>query len=130
MAVPRPTRSFDSVSSISIRNLAKRRREIPLFLILTGGQIVRQKNVASCLGPQLSSPRCPANSDYQRLLDATIEHVSELKAQGIRSLPVSPDTLQALAGKIACGTARAKAPASIVPGATPPAPDPRQSGDG
>ena len=38
------------------------------------------------------------NSDYLRLLDATIEHVSELKAQGARYLPVTPATLQSLAG--------------------------------
>ena len=70
------------------------------------------------------------NSDYQRLLDATLEHVGELKAQGVRHLPVSPATLQSLAGKLPPRQSPAKGPASTIPNSPPPATDPRHQAMG
>jgi uracil-DNA glycosylase len=50
---------------------------------------------------------------YEQLLDATIQHLEILKAGGVRHIPVSPETLRALAqpaatGTPASGTARAE----------------------
>src|SRR5205809_2967693 len=39
----------------------------------------------------------PMSLNYQQLLDATIQHLEELKAQGVKSLSLSPETLAALA---------------------------------
>jgi len=39
----------------------------------------------------------PMPNAYEQLLDATIEHLEDLKAQGVRFVPVSSETLQALA---------------------------------
>ncbi|RME96228.1 MAG: uracil-DNA glycosylase, partial [Verrucomicrobia bacterium] len=35
-------------------------------------------------------------SDFDRLLDATIQHLRELQARGVRHVPVAPETLAAL----------------------------------
>src|SRR5438309_1328479 len=39
----------------------------------------------------------PMPTAYERLLDATIQHLEELKARGVRHVPVSPETINALA---------------------------------
>ena len=35
--------------------------------------------------------------DYGQLLDATIQHLEDLKSRGVRNVAVSPETLRALA---------------------------------
>jgi DNA polymerase len=37
------------------------------------------------------------NSSYNQLLDATIQHLEDMKARGVRHVPVAPETLRALA---------------------------------
>jgi uracil-DNA glycosylase family 4 len=37
-------------------------------------------------------------SAYERVLDATLQHLEALKARGVKFVPVSPETLRALAG--------------------------------
>lgn len=37
------------------------------------------------------------SDDYRQLLDATIQHLEELKSRGVRHVPVAPETLRALA---------------------------------
>ncbi|HUA37206.1 MAG TPA: uracil-DNA glycosylase [Candidatus Sulfopaludibacter sp.] len=37
------------------------------------------------------------SSSYHQLLDATIQHLEDLKARGVRHVPVAPETLRALA---------------------------------
>lgn len=44
-------------------------------------------------------------SAYDQLLDATILHLEELKSRGVKSVPVSSETLQALAQPVAKATA-------------------------
>src|SRR5258708_16433197 len=39
---------------------------------------------------------CAMSVAYYQLLDATIQHLSELKARGVRFVPVSPETLAGL----------------------------------
>jgi DNA polymerase len=39
----------------------------------------------------------PMAGDYEQLLDATIQHLEELKSRGVRHVAVSPETLRALA---------------------------------
>jgi DNA polymerase len=41
---------------------------------------------------------------YEQLLDATIQHLEDLKSRGVRHIAVSPDTLRALAQPPATGT--------------------------
>lgn len=55
------------------------------------------------------------SDDYNQLLDSTIAHLESLKAQGVRFLAVSPETLNALSS----------APRSATPRMTAPAPEPR-----
>ncbi|MCX8092033.1 MAG: uracil-DNA glycosylase [Verrucomicrobiae bacterium] len=73
-------------------------------------------------------------SAYEQLLDATIQHLESLKARGVRHLPVSPETLRALAGEAApVNQAHAALPpkpvtvpdARPMPAATPTRPAPR-----
>ncbi len=42
---------------------------------------------------------------FDQLLDATITHLEDLKAQGVRHVPVSPDTLRALSQPLPAATA-------------------------
>src|SRR5258708_4644093 len=49
------------------------------------------------------------SEDYRQLLDATIRHLEELKERGTRFVPVSPDTLKALAGPRRAAGAKASA---------------------
>jgi DNA polymerase len=37
------------------------------------------------------------SDDYRQLLDATIQHLEDLKSRGVRHVPVAPETLRALA---------------------------------
>jgi DNA polymerase len=53
------------------------------------------------------------SSNYDQLLDATIRHLEDVKARGTRHVPVSPETLRALAQPVARVTAQpGLAPAS------------------
>jgi DNA polymerase len=42
--------------------------------------------------------------DYGQLLDATIQHLEDLKSRGVRNVDVAPETLRALAQPVATGT--------------------------
>jgi uracil-DNA glycosylase family 4 len=60
-------------------------------------------------------------STYHQLLDATIQHLEDLKSRGVRSVAVSPETLRALA-QSAAGKSQVtnfKSPASGAPASGP-----------
>ena len=60
-------------------------------------------------------------STYHQLLDATIQHLEDLKSRGVRSVAVSPETLRALA-QSAAGKSQVtnfKSPASEAPASGP-----------
>ena len=64
---------------------------------------------------------------YEQLLDATIQHLQDLKGQGVRFLPVAPETLAALksieaAPRVPMKTVAAPAPPTTSSVALPPAP--------
>jgi DNA polymerase len=46
----------------------------------------------------------PMAGDYEQLLDATIQHLEDLKSRGVRLVVVAPETLRALARPPAIGT--------------------------
>ena len=46
---------------------------------------------------------------YEQLLDATIQHLQDLKAQGVRFVPVSNETIALLAGSKSAGSSTSKA---------------------
>jgi len=56
-------------------------------------------------------------SPFHQLLDATIQYLEDLKARGVRFVPVAPEALAALSG-----TARPSGPPAVVPRPVPPAP--------
>ena len=58
---------------------------------------------------------------YQQLLDATIRHLEELKAGGVRHVAVAPETLVALARPASVSTASTVAPARPSAAGEPPA---------
>jgi DNA polymerase len=67
------------------------------------------------------------SAPYDELLDATIQHLQDLKAQGARFLPVAPETMAALKPIEASTRLRAKAGVAPVPQLRPaisPAPAP------
>jgi len=51
--------------------------------------------------------------DYEQLLDATIQHLKDLKTRGVNYLAVAPETLAALAKPAAPPTPRTVAPSAI-----------------
>jgi DNA polymerase len=57
------------------------------------------------------------SSTYDQLLDATIQHLEDLKSHGVRHVAVAPETLRALAQPLAGGsqTANFKSPAPGAP---------------
>jgi len=61
------------------------------------------------------------SSTYNQLLDATIQHLEDLKSRGVRHVAVSPETLRALAKSPAGGsqTANFKSPAPEAPASGP-----------
>ena len=70
----------------------------------------------SCIG--IAAARVPLmSSAYDQLLDAAIQHLQELKASGVRFVPVSPQTLAALKQPPRAAPVRSSAPA---PAAAPP----------
>lgn len=75
------------------------------------------------------------SSAYEQLLDATIAHLEALKARGVRSVLISAETLQALAGQRPRATgapptrtaARPAAPTSVATAPQPRRPEPSTS---
>jgi len=57
----------------------------------------------------------PMSSAYDQLLDATIQHLQELKACGLRFVPVSPQSLAALKQPPRAAPVRTSAPAAAPP---------------
>ena len=66
----------------------------------------------------------PMSSAYDQLLDATINHLEELKSKGARNVAVSAETLRALVLPATFATSRPAAVASAAPAVKPPAPRP------
>jgi len=71
------------------------------------------------------------SAPYEQLLDATIQHLQDLKGQGVRFLPVAPETLAALKSieaspRAPLRTVAAPAPPGPAPVALPPASTPVQ----
>ena len=67
------------------------------------------------------------SAPYEQLLDATIQHLEDLKGQGVRFLPVAPETLAALKSiqappRVPPKTAIVPAPTRPAAVATPPTP--------
>ena len=67
------------------------------------------------------------SAPYEQLLEATIQHLQDLKGQGVRFLPVAPETLAALKSieaspRAPVRTVVAPAPPRLAPVALPPAP--------
>src|ERR1043166_9399850 len=54
---------------------------------------------------------------FHELLDATIQHLEELKSRGVRFVPVSADTIAALGQTASLGPARRAAAAAAPPAA-------------
>jgi DNA polymerase len=59
------------------------------------------------------------SAPYEQLLDATIQHLEDLKGQGVRFLPVAPETLAALKAT----EASPRVPVRTVAAPAPPKPD-------
>jgi uracil-DNA glycosylase family 4 len=66
----------------------------------------------------------PMSSAYDQLLDATINHLEELKSKGARNVTVSAETLRALALPATFAASRPVAVVSAAPVAPKPAPRP------
>jgi DNA polymerase len=64
------------------------------------------------------------SSAYDQLLDATIQHLEGLKAQGVRFVPVSPETLRTLAQPAPANSQRAPAAQSPIANCQSPMPAP------
>jgi uracil-DNA glycosylase len=62
------------------------------------------------------------NDTYNRLLDATVQHLQELKARGVRFIPVAPESLKALSQVRAAVALPRRAP--VAPAPPPPKPAP------
>jgi len=105
---------FDSVSSFPSEIWRSGRREIPLFSDSDRWQIRPAKKCRVVSRSAIIITAMSGNSDYQRLLDATIEHVSELKAQGILLCRSVRTRCRRSHGKNCLRNSPAKAPASIV----------------
>jgi uracil-DNA glycosylase family 4 len=88
-------------------------------------QLASRKNATgkACAGKNFRAPRCCAvtmptmSSAYDQLLDATIQHLEELQARGVRHVAVAPETLRALSQPAA--PALLPAPAVEAPAAAP-----------
>jgi uracil-DNA glycosylase len=64
-------------------------------------------------------------ADYDQLLDATIQHLEDLKVRGIRHVAVAPETLRALSQPVKSPAAGFRTPAEPTPAPAPaPAPLP------
>jgi uracil-DNA glycosylase family 4 len=66
------------------------------------------------------------SAPYEQLLDATIQHLQDLKGQGVRFLPVAPETLAGFKSvdtslRVPPRTVAAPAPPRLAPAALPPA---------
>jgi DNA polymerase len=59
---------------------------------------------------------------YNELLDATIQHLENLKSRGLRHVAVSPETLRALAQPVKFSARNFEAPAPAAPAPEPPRP--------
>jgi len=68
-----------------------------------------EDSACAAAGSRYASPMPDA---YVELLDATLRHLEDLKAQGVRHLPVSPATLAALTAPVPRRAATAVSPAT------------------
>ena len=66
---------------------------------------------------------------YDELLDATIQHLENLKSRGVRHVPVAPETLRALAvpAKFQISNFKSQIPPAVAPSNAAPVPEPRSS---
>ena len=111
------------------RPVAGRRRGRPLYFApavsgLFRGRLRRRfyrfRNLVWPDGEKTNSQPL-MTSTYHQLLDATIQHLEDLKSRGVRSVAVSPETLRALA-QSAAGKSQVtnfKSPASEAPASGP-----------
>jgi hypothetical protein len=73
------------------------------------------------------------SSNYGGLLDATILHLEDLKARGVRHVRVSPETLRALAlpaGSVQLSVSSFQTATPVLPPAVPPVVVPARAGAG
>jgi uracil-DNA glycosylase len=63
----------------------------------------------------------PMSTAFDQLLDATILHLEDLKARGVRHVPVSPEAMRALLQPVPAPAASAKPSAAKAPVSSPPA---------
>ena len=72
----------------------------------------------------MDSTLSPMSSAYDQLLDATINHLENLKSKGARNVTVSAETLRALALPASFAASRPAAVAPVAPATTKPVPRP------